>query len=50
MSELKRKIIQISSFTMNGSSYIIALCDDGTVWKYGFIIKYWEPIDAIPQV
>lgn len=47
IGKTRRKIIQIAPYTQNAYS-IIALCDDGTLWKYA-IGKSWEQIENVPQ-
>lgn len=44
-----RKIIQISALDSDFGIYMVALCDDGTVWTRGKFLK-WEILENdIPQ-
>jgi hypothetical protein len=44
-----RKIIQISvGLVSEGDSYIVALCDDSTVWRI-WNNRDWELVKPIPQ-
>lgn len=46
-----RKPIQITSAIYGGSTYLISLCDDGTIWikKLSNLITEWNQIENIPQ-
>lgn len=51
---MKRKVIQISSVIDSVGKYLVlAVCDDGTVWKLHGLYEgdpFWEPFTAPPQV
>ena len=44
-----RKIISISTFAFDSVYYIIALCDDGTLWRRHSDTENWLKIEDIPQ-
>jgi hypothetical protein len=44
-----RKIISISTFSLGNNYYIIALCDDGTLWRRNSGTENWFRIEYIPQ-
>jgi hypothetical protein len=50
---MKRKVIQISTaLDTVGKYFIIALCNDGTLWKLHGLYEgdpKWEPFVAPPQ-
>lgn len=39
----KRKIVQIAGTPVH------ALCNDGTLWVYDYIVNKWKLINPIPQ-
>lgn len=46
-----RKVIQVAVSSGNDveDSYIVALCDDGTMWRLAYKVNMvWERIDAVP--
>ena len=44
-AKTKRKPINITSVDYN----LVALCDDGTIWKYDHCSKIWFQLPKIPQ-
>lgn len=44
-TKAKRKPINITSIDYN----LVALCDDGTIWKYELCSKTWFQLPKIPQ-
>lgn len=44
-AKTKRKPINITSIDYN----LVALCDDGTIWKYDHCSKIWFQLPKIPQ-
>lgn len=44
-AKTKRKPINITSVDYN----LVALCDDGTIWKYELCSKTWFQLSKIPQ-
>lgn len=49
-----RKIVQIAPNPKNGTSTVLALCDDGTVWGLGRHAgddhaAFWGRLTPIPQ-
>lgn len=44
-AKTKRKPINITSVDYN----LVALCDDGTIWKYELCSKTWFQLPKIPQ-
>lgn len=44
-AKTKRKPVNITSVDYN----LVALCDDGTVWKYDHCSKTWFQLPKIPQ-
>ncbi len=50
---LKRKVIQIqSSIDSVGKYFVLAICNDGTIWKLSGLYEgspTWEPFPVPPQ-
>jgi hypothetical protein len=46
MSARKRKVIQIATATDPNNSVIVALCDDGTIWKIWGGQPNWARVDT----
>lgn len=44
-TKTKRKPVNITSIDYN----LVALCDDGTIWKYELCSKTWFQLPKIPQ-
>lgn len=44
-AKIKRKPVNITSVDYN----LVALCDDGTIWKYDHCSKIWFQLPKIPQ-
>jgi hypothetical protein len=44
-AKTKRKPVNITSIDYN----LVALCDDGTIWKYDHCSKIWFQLPKIPQ-
>ena len=44
-AKTKRKPVNITSIDYN----LVALCDDGTIWKYELCSKTWFQLPKIPQ-
>ncbi|MDO4698323.1 MAG: hypothetical protein Q4A60_06595 [Pasteurellaceae bacterium] len=44
-----KKIIQIIASGAGNQSVVIALCDDGTVWRYDNIAREWFQLPGIRQ-
>lgn len=44
-AKTKRKPVNITSVDYN----LVALCDDGTIWKYELCSKTWFQLPKIPQ-
>lgn len=44
-AKTKRKPVNITSVDYN----LVALCDDGTIWKYDHCSKIWFQLPKIPQ-
>lgn len=44
-AKTKRKPVNITSVDYN----LVALCDDGTIWKYDHCSKIWFQLPEIPQ-
>lgn len=40
-----RRIVQITC----KDTHLFALCNDGTIWEYGFMVCAWLPLPGIPQ-
>jgi len=44
-----RKIIQITASTSGDSNLVMALCADGSVWRYTFDHAKWIQLENIPH-
>ena len=46
---MTRKIVQISTYALNDSFFVYALCDDGTLWCSikGIVGDFYQPINPV---
>jgi hypothetical protein len=46
-----RKPIQLTSVIYGGTTYLISLCDDGTIWmkRFSNLKTDWIQVENIPQ-